>query len=46
MLAEIAAANAAFSVIKKAVQNGRELTQVVKLFQHLLFQRSFSQDSN
>tara|TARA_S200000501_G_scaffold47192_1_gene38064 strand:- start:93 stop:551 length:459 start_codon:yes stop_codon:yes gene_type:complete len=30
MLAELAAANAAFSVIKKAVQNGRELTQVGK----------------
>ena len=30
MLAEIAMANAAFSVIKKAVQNGRELAQVGK----------------
>ena len=39
MLAELAAANAAFSVIKKAVQNGKELTQVGKAISQFTFSK-------
>ena len=39
MLAELAAANAAFSVIKTAVQNGKELTQVGKAISDFTFSK-------
>ncbi len=39
MLAELAVANSAFAVIKKAVQNGRELTQVGKAISEFTFSK-------